>query len=258
MVTSPETITDVKGMILAAGKGTRLAPLTETLPKALVEIGGKPLIFYAVETLAASGIKNIIVNLHHHGQLLRDRLGDGKSLDVSICYSHEDPLLGSGGGIARARGFLGKSTFVTLNADTIVDINLRPVIEKHQQRKAVATLVLRKDPEMKKFGLIRTDGDDRVGQFLDCRRADVLGKLEPFMYTGVQVLEPRVFSYMPENTAFSMTELVYPNMLVAGEPIFGHRFEGPWATVGTPEELIAAEKFLRRAALDSPPPARIS
>jgi NDP-sugar pyrophosphorylase family protein len=238
-------------MILAAGKGTRLRPLTDRLPKALVEVAGKPLLFYAVETLAASGIREIVVNLHYYGEMIRERLGDGSRFGVAVRYSVEDPLLGSGGGILHARELLGESTFVTLNADTIIETDLRPVLAEHRRRQATATLVLRKDPRMETFGLIRVDAEDRIGRFLAHERPGAAAKLEPFMYTGVQILEPRVFSYMTEKQAFSITERTYPKMLQAGEPLYGHRFEGRWITVGTPEELAAAEEALRRKALDS-------
>jgi NDP-sugar pyrophosphorylase family protein len=98
---------------------------------------------------------------------------------------------------------------------------------------------------MEQFGVIRLEADDRVGAFLQTRRPGAAEPLEPFMYTGVQVLEPAVFSYMPAGPApFSITELTYPAMLSAGEPIYGYRFDGAWITVGTPEELAAAEREL--------------
>lgn len=238
-------------MILAAGMGTRLRPLTDTLPKALVEVAGKPLLFYAVETLAASGIHDIVVNLHYYGEMIRERLGDGSRFGVSIRYSFEDPLLGSGGGILHARKLLGNSTFVTLNSDTIIEVDLRPILAEHRRRHATATLLLRKDPRMEAFGVIRVDDEDRIGRFLQHERPGAETALEPFMYTGVQILEPQIFSYMAEKQAFSITERTYPKMLQAGEPLYGHRFGGRWITVGTPEELEAAEEELRRKALDS-------
>ena len=234
-----------KGMILAAGLGMRLRPLTERVPKALLAVGGRALIDYSVEVLVRSGITDIVVNLHHLGGQIRDHLGDGSRFGARIRYSEERPLLGSGGGIAHARSLLAGGTFVTLNADTIIDIDLRDVIELHRRRKAVATLVLRKDPRMEHYGLVHLDGAGRVRRFLDHRHGDAGGALDPFMYTGVQVLEPRVFSYMENGKAFSMTADTYPAMLRAGEPIYGHPFGGFWLTVGTPEELERAERVFR-------------
>jgi NDP-sugar pyrophosphorylase family protein len=203
------------------------------------------LIDYAVETCRRAGIDEIIVNLHHLGGQIRDHLGSGSAFGVHITYSEEESLRGSGGGILQAHALLGDETFVTLNADTIISIDLAAVIAKHRERGAAATLILRKDSRMEKFGIIRLEPDGRVGTFLDTRRPDAIEPLEPFMYTGVQVLEPTVFAYMPEGqAAFSITESTYPAMLCAGEPIYGHPFDGPWITVGTPHELAIAEEQL--------------
>lgn len=232
-------------MILAAGEGMRLRPLTETVPKALIEVAGRPLIDYAIDTVARSGIKEVIVNLFHLGERIRAHLGDGSRFGVRVSYSEETTLLGSGGGIRHARHLLGNGTFVTLNADTIIDIDLDPVLRFHRGKQAAATMVLRKDLHMAEYGLIRLDADSRVGRFLKHDRPGAVDPLEPYMFTGVQVLEPTVFAHMPAEGAFSITEITYPRMLESGEPIFGYPFEGSWLTVGTPDELAHAQQMLR-------------
>ncbi len=235
----------MKGMILAAGVGSRLRPITEKLPKALIEVGGRRLIDFSVDTMAASGITDIVINLHHHGAMIRDYLGDGRSRGVNFAFSTETELLGSGGGIVAARGLIAEDDFVTLNADTLIDIDLRKVMRFHQQQKAVATMVLRKDPAMESYGIIRTDVDGRVVQFLETPARDRgEGPSEAYMYTGAQVLSPRVFDYMPRSGGFSITQVTYPRMLEAGETVVGYRFEGRWITVGTHQELAEAERLL--------------
>jgi NDP-sugar pyrophosphorylase family protein len=231
-------------MILAAGEGRRLRPITETLPKALVEVGGRPLIDYALATVARSGVTDVIINLHHHGDQIRAHVGNGTRFGVRVQYSDERTLLGSGGGIVHARSLLGDERFVTLNADTIVDVDLRTVARFHADKGATATLVLRKDPRMAEYGIIQTDAESRVCRFLRHERPAAAGPLEPYMYTGVQVLEPAVFEYMPDTGAFSITEVTYPRMLGADEPIFGYPFAGSWITVGTHEELESARGAL--------------
>jgi NDP-sugar pyrophosphorylase family protein len=237
-------------MILAAGEGRRLRPITETLPKALVEVGGRPLIDYALETVVRSGITDVILNLHHHGDQIRTHVGDGKRFGVRVQYSHERTLLGSGGGIVHARPLLGEQRFVTLNADTIVEVDLRAVARFHESNRAAATLVLRKDPRMAEYGIIQIAPGGRVCRFLQHEGPGSDGVLEQFMYTGVQILEPAVFRYMPASGAFSITEVTYPQMLRAGEPVYGYPFEGSWVTVGTHEELANARRMLP-ARLDS-------
>ena len=241
-------------MILSAGLGTRMRPLTLTRPKPMVEVGGRPLIDFALATLAAAEIRHVVINLHHFGEQIRGYLGDGRGRGFRIEYSFEGVLQGSGGGIRDARRLLGRGTVVTLNADTLIGIDLRPFLREHRNRTAAATLVLRKDPEMDRFGTIGIAPDGRIRRFLTHMAPSATDRGEPYMFTGVQILEPRVFDYLEdENGPFSITELTYPRMLAAGEPLFGAVFTGPWLTVGSPEELAAAEESLRRRALDWPP-----
>jgi len=240
----------MRAMILAAGRGERMGALTATQPKPLLAIGDRSLIEHHVVRLAASGVEEIVINLSYRGSEIRKRLGDGNRFGVRIRYSEEHALLGSGGGIVHARELLGDETFVTLNADTIVDVDLRAVVAFHESKRALATLVLRKDPRMDEYGVIQTLADGSIGRFLRHERPNSVGPMERFMYTGVQVLDPQVFRYMPGEGAFSITEVTYPRMLAADEPLFGYPFEGAWITVGTPDELAQAERLLP-ARLDS-------
>ena len=239
-------------MILSAGLGTRMRPLTLSTPKPLVEVGGRPLIDFALATLAAAGIRHVVINLHHLAEQIRGYLGDGRERGLHIDYSVEEILQGSGGGIRDARRLLGSGTFVTLNADTLIGIDLRPFLREHRERAAAATLILRKDPQMDRFGTIGIGADGRVKRFLAHMGPSEVDRGEPYMFTGVQILEQRVFDFMEARGPFSITETTYPRMLAAGEPLFGAVFAGPWLTVGSPEELAAAEDSLRRRALDWP------
>jgi len=231
-------------MILAAGRGERLRPLTEKIPKPLIEVGGRPLIEYAIDCVRRAGIESVVINLHHLGSMIRSHLGDGSRFGVSIEYSEEDPVQETGGGIRDARRFLDGHTFVTLNSDTIVDVDLRAVVAFHYEKAAFATLVLRKDPRPERFGVIATEADGRVGAFLQHRREDCRSPLEPFMYTGVQVLEPAIFNYLHDRGPFSITKVTYPRVLAAGMRLFGYRHDGTWITVGTPSELAEAQLLL--------------
>src|SRR5579862_3552021 len=107
----------MRGMILAAGKGTRLRPLTDSVPKPLIDVAGRPMIAYPLEVLRQAGIAEVVINLHHHGGQIRAALGNGRAYGVDIIYSEEDPILDTGGAIAAARTYLADDTFVVLNAD---------------------------------------------------------------------------------------------------------------------------------------------
>lgn len=231
-------------MILAAGRGERLRPLTDTVPKPMVVVGGKPLIDYALACVANAGIRHVVINLHHLGSQVRAHVGDGSRFGVSVDYSDEAILQDTGGGIRDARRHLGGSTFVTMNADTIVDVDLRALADTHRESGAIATMLLRKDPGMAAFGLIETETGGRVGRFLGRARPSCREPLEPYMYTGVQVLEPAVFNYLTSEGPFSITKVSYPAMLGAGEMVQGCPFEGAWITVGTQAEMAAADALL--------------
>jgi NDP-sugar pyrophosphorylase family protein len=235
---------ELRAMILAAGRGERLRPITLTTPKPLVVVGGRPLIDYALDCVANAGIRRVVVNLHHLGHLIREHVGDGSRFGLDVTYSEEAILQDTGGGIRDARAHLEGSTFVTLNADTIVDVDLRALASVHERHGALATMLLRKDARMKEFGIIETETDGRVGRFLGRSRDSVCEPLEPFMYTGVQALDSRVFEYLDHEGPFSITKISYPAMLAAGELVRGEPFDGAWITVGTPAELAEADRLL--------------
>lgn len=232
-------------MILAAGRGERLRPLTDTVPKPLVAVGGRPLIDRALECVARAGIRDVVINLHHLGERIREHVGDGSRYGLVVRYSVEEILQDTGGGIRDARRWLEGSTFVTMNADTIVDADLDALVREHLASGALATMLLRKDERMKEFGLIEIEDDGRVGRFLGHARPGCREPLEPYMYTGVQALGPGVFRYLTAEGPFSITRVSYPAMLEAGELVRGVPFEGAWITVGTPAELADAERRLR-------------
>ena len=236
----------MRAMILAAGKGTRLRPLTESVPKPLLEVAGRPMIAFPLQLLREAGIEEVVINLHHLGQQIRRRLGDGKAYDVRITYSEEDPILDTGGAIAAAREFLGRGTFVVLNADTVINLRLHDVIDFHRQRRATATLVLRPDPDAARQDAVLIDAAQRMHSILGHHRDGGAVDAVPrnrMMYAGVMVLEPRVFDYMDQGI-FSITRDVLPRLLVADEPVFGYVHSGYWRVLDTPADLAAGRAEL--------------
>ncbi len=229
----------MRAMILAAGFGTRLQPFTNTIPKALVPVAGRPLIEYGLLFLRSHGIEEVVINLHHLGEKIRTALGDGSMYGLRITYSPEDPLLETGGGIKNAQPFLDGDTFVVLNCDTIIDLDLNALVTRHRQTRAVATLVLRPDPEAARYGILEIDASGRIRRFLG-QPTEVSEPLSPYMFTGLQILEPRVFDFMPEVKPFSTTREMYPQMLHAGEPLYGFIHTGPWMVVDDTTGLARA------------------
>ena len=240
----------MRAMLLAAGLGTRLRPLTDTMPKCLVRLHDRPMIDYPLLMLRRYGVREIVVNLHHFADQVEEYLGDGARFGLHIVCSREETLLDTGGGILRVRGLLDQGPFVVVNGDVLIDLRLDRVLRFHRQRGAAATLVLRKDPAAEAYGAICTDARGNVCRFLhhEAPRAP-RGKLEQYMFTGVQVLEPTVFRYMDEDEVpFGITRRTYPRMLKAAERLSGFRFDGEWQDLGTPERLESADRRLRSGA----------
>lgn len=221
----------MKAIILAAGFGRRLRPLTDRIPKPLIAVAGHPMIAYAMAVLRAAGIRDVLINLHHFGDQIRAALGDGSAYGLSIAYSEEDPILDTGGAIKKAEPFLRPGTFVAMNADTIIDLCLADVIAWHRQQRALATMVLRPDPHAARFGVIEIDTSGRIRRFLG-RPQHVAEPLRALMFAGVHVFEPDVFDYMQPG-CFGINSVTYPAMLDAGCPLFGYVFEGYWRVLDT-------------------------
>jgi NDP-sugar pyrophosphorylase family protein len=233
----------MRAMILAAGKGTRLRPLTDSTPKPLVDVAGRPMIAFPLELLRRAGIYEVVINLHHLGDKIRVALGDGSAYGVRIVYSIEDPILDTGGAIEAAREFLCGGTFVVANADVVTDLDLRHVIEFHRQHDATVTMVLRPDPQAERKDDIGIDAAYRVRRFLgrDFHTPRTTG--ERFLFASVHVFEPRVFDYMRPGV-YSITRAIYPRLLAAGEPIYGYVHRGYWRVLDTPQDLETGRREL--------------
>lgn len=230
-------------MVLAAGLGTRLLPATRTTPKPLLDLGGRPMIEYPIRLLAAHGVRRIVVNLHHLAERIPAALGSGERFGVELLYSEEDPILDTGGGIARARPLLDRGPFFVVNGDVLADVDLRGVFRFHRERRALATLVVREDPEAERYGAFDLDETGRIRRFLgEPRRSDV--PLRRHMFTGIHCLSPEMFDRMPPKERFSITRDVYAELFRSGAPLWGYVHDGYWRDLGTVQSLEAARRDL--------------
>lgn len=249
-----------RAMILAAGRGTRLRPYTDHTPKPLIDVCGHPLIGYGLALLRANGITDVVVNVHHLGERLREALGDGASYGVRIHYSVESTLLDTGGGIRFARPLLDEllppgcddpsaSPIVVLNSDVVTEIPISDVLRFHRERKALATFVLRDDPRAAEYGVFGIDDEGRIRRFLG--DGEPPAGLAEHMFASLQVLDPGILSMMPADGPFGTMRDLYPRLFRAGERFFGYVYRGPWYTADTAEDLERA----RAAIAASGPPA---
>ena len=235
-----------RAMVLAAGLGTRLRPITDTTPKPLVPVAGRPLLDHLLAFLRAGGIEEVVINLHHLGPNIQAHVGDGARFGLRVRYSTEDPILDTGGGIKRAEPLLAGEPFVVANGDSLLEIRLRDLVEWHEAHGGVATLAVRPDPNVAHYGTVELNDTDRV-----CRIVGLPPTAKPgpraLMFPGLHVLEPEVFRWMDAGGVFSITRVTYPRMIEAGLPVFGWETHARWITIDTPEALAAADRLLRDA-----------
>jgi len=239
----------MKAMILAAGKGERLQPLTKVLPKPLFPVANIPLIRFNIELLKKYGIIDIMINVWHLGKQLEMELGDGSALGVNIRYSREKELWGTGGGLKQVEKFFdGEEDFVLINSDILIDVDLEDVIHFHRRHQAAATMVLTKNADTKKFGAVEIDESMNI--------RNIAGRLEDIresprsagVFTGLHIMGQAVFQYIPPNIYSCINEYAYPKMIQNGEKVIGYMMEGHfWQDLGTPESYYQANmKILNR------------
>lgn len=230
----------MRAMILAAGFGTRLRPLTDTLPKPLLPIAGRPLIVWNLLLLKRHGIKEVVINLHHLGHLIEQELGDGSGLGVRITYSHESTILGTGGGLKQAEAFLGNEAFLVLNGDTLLDLDVTELTRWHHEGHALATMVLREDPEAARWGLVEVDRSQRVLR-INGRGLTRTSSTLPRMFAGVHVIHPRLLHEVPAGRESSIIE-AYVREIERGATVLGFTMAGYWSDIGTPERYAQAQR----------------
>jgi MurNAc alpha-1-phosphate uridylyltransferase len=231
-------------MIMAAGLGTRMRPLTETRPKPLVEVQGKALIDHAIDRLKDAGVTSFVVNLHYKAEMLRAHLAKRK--DVEILYSDEsDGLLGTGGGVVKALDMFGDEPFFIHNSDSIWVEGVGKALD---QMKA-AWKPNKMDALLLMVPLLNSIGYEGRGDFLMDSLGHLSrvppGRVSPFAYPGVQIVHPRLFANPPEG-GFS-TNVLWDRS-IAEERLYGVRMEGVWIHVGTPQAVAEAEAFLNDLA----------
>ena len=231
----------MKAMILAAGFGTRLFPLTIDRTKPAIPFLGKPLVGYVAEYIAKFGITDVIVNLHHQPQSVIEALGDGSAFGVKIEYTVEQPkILGTSGALDFARKHLEDDTFVIINGKIITDIDIAAAIETHKNSGALATLVLKPNTKRERFTVVDTDDGcvTGFGEFAKPLTEEEIRDTEsdlftPLMFTGIHIVEPRIFDYIARGVYSDTVPHVYKPALLKGEKIAAHVADGNWFELST-------------------------
>lgn len=240
-----------RAMVLAAGFGTRLAPLTDTVPKPLVPVAGVPFLDHLLALLQAGGVREVVINLHHLGHLIEAHVGDGARWGLAVRYSRETTILDTGGGIKHAEPLLAGEPFFVANGDSVLETSLAELAEFHRARGGIATMALRADPDAARLGLVEIDDDARIRRIAGRPPGDEPG-LRGFMFPGLHVLEPSIFEHMPAGQAFGIARTTYPELIARGLPLFGYETRGRWINIDTPASVQAADRELRRSPVVQP------
>lgn len=238
----------MKAMILAAGKGTRLGKITETIPKALLDINGKSLLRLAVENCTASGFDDIIINVHHLADMVEEETERLKKDGFKITVSDErEMLLETGGGLYKAKGFFDRNPFLLYNTDTLTDLDLSALYRYHIKMKGLATLAVRNRKGNRYFlvdqqGLLKGWCNKTTGErIITCEETEHLSEIA---FSGRHIINPEIFNYMSEGV-YTMTTLYLH--LADSHKIVTYRDDGGyWVTVGTPENLEDVRKFFSK------------
>ncbi len=228
----------MKALILAAGEGTRLRPLTLTCPKPMLQVAGVPLIVYIIRWLRWHGVADVAVNLHHLPQVITDYLGDGDRLGIRVSYSYENPILGSAGAAKKLEA-LFDSTFLVVYGDMLLDVDLAPLLELHRRSKAELTTGLFHAPDPSSVGIVELGSGGRVLRFVEKPR---VGEIEgDLAAAGVYLLEPSVLARIPADNYYDFGHDLVPELLQEGAGVYGRLLEGYMLDIGTPEAYAAAQ-----------------
>lgn len=227
-------------MVLAAGLGMRLRPLSLLRAKPALPVLNRPLLHWTLERLAASGVREVVINTHHLPGTVRRAVEDGRGLGLTVVYSHEPRILGTGGGPRKVRRWLGDEPFLLVNGDVLFDFDLRRVVERHLASGARATLVLKHHPEVEAYGAVVTDGRGWIRSVAGLPRR---ARGRAALFTGIHVLDPSLLDRLPPGPSDSVRDLYVP-LLAEGERLLGVRPRGAWYDFGSPALYLSSQLAL--------------
>lgn len=210
----------VKALLLAAGRGERLRPLTDACPKPMIEIGGKPILQHNVELLVSAGIRDIVINLHYLPGSITSHFGDGRSFGANIEYEFEPELLGTAGTARNVSAKFEREPFVVVYGDNLSTIDLKKMVEFHHHNRAEATIALFERPDATGSGIVSFSEDGRITRFKEKPLEREI--FSNWVNAGYYVLEPSVIDAIPEYYPSDFGRDVFPRMLRDGARLYGY------------------------------------
>lgn len=226
-------------MILAAGEGTRLRPLTLNTPKPMLPIAGEPLLAYILDWLHFYEVNEVAINLHHLPKVIIDWLGEGNRFDINVTYSVEDVILGTAGALTKLRDFFD-DTFIVIYSDMLTDLNIPSLLKFHQTKRALATIVLIEVEDPSAYGIVEVDNESRILRFVEKPAPGTTSS--NLANAGVYILQPELIDYIPQDTFYDFGYDVFPALLSKGERLFGYTTTDSFLDTGTMENYRHAER----------------
>jgi len=233
-------------MVLAAGLGTRLRPITYTMPKPMVPVANRPVMEHILLLLARHGFTEVIANLHWFPELIEERFGDGSDYGLALTYSREEQLLGTSGGVRNARDFLGDS-FLVISGDALTDLDLTAMREFHQSHDGIATLATKRVTDTSQFGVAIADSEGRISGFQE--KPDPSEALSDLANCGIYMFRKEIFDFFPapgtskaakegDPEGFADWAMdVFPRLLESDVPFYSHEIDAYWNDIGNLVEL---------------------
>ncbi len=245
----------MKAMILGAGKGTRVRPLTYTVPKPMIPLVRKPVMESIIEHLASYGVDQIVINTSYLAPQIEDYFRDGERLGIDIAYSFEGRLVdgalvgeavGSAGGMRRVQDHSGffDSTFIVLCGDALIDLDISAAVAFHKSRGSIATLVMKEVPrdEVFRYGVVQTDNDGRILRFQE--KPKVEDAVSTSVNTGIYIFEPEIFNFIPSGQEYDIGGDLFPRLAEAKQPFYGVTLPFQWVDIGSVPDFWEATRLI--------------
>jgi len=225
----------MKALILSAGLGTRLRPLTNDKPKVMVEIGGKSILEHLINLCVHYGIKDIIINLHYLPDVVTGYFGNGSKFNANLIYSYErEKILGGAGAIKHAQKFLKDDHFFVLNGDVMTNLNLKKMMDFHLQKKAIGTFLVHDTDHPYDSDCVEYNTNNLITKFF---RPKISDKFKPVSKTGTHIFDPKVIDYIPEGEEYSLEHQLIPLLLEKKEPCYAYHSNEYSKDMGTMNRL---------------------
>jgi len=218
-------------MVLAAGLGTRLRPLTGSISKPMAPVVNRPVMYHILRLIKKHGFDEAVANLHYHPHAITNYFGRGQRVGMELRYSLEPELLGTAGGVKNVQKFFSNETFLVISGDALTDLDLTKLIEQHKQSGGIATLALKEVKDPSRFGVVVRD---KTGRILGFQEKPAPGEeLSNLCNCGIYIFEPEIFDYIPKDTFYDFGKQMFPEFVAKDIPFYGFKIDGYWNDVGS-------------------------